>query len=133
MGVIVVTSAQLEEAVEQTIGGVAALLWAGPDRHVVLVHVASASGPTEEFGSDPRPTCFAMTRPACGADGMRSMNDMPANHAGWPQEAPMGITDVICLDDAPSGLHNLRVHPVGRPDIVAVVEFSQLGVYDDQQ
>ena len=44
----------------------------------------------------------------------------------------MGLTDVICLDDTPSVLHNLQVHPVGKPGTVALVEFSQLALYDDQ-
>ncbi|EFG78669.1 hypothetical protein HMPREF0591_1436 [Mycobacterium parascrofulaceum ATCC BAA-614] len=111
----------------------AALLWVGRDRHGVLVHVASASGLTEEFGSGSGAHLFRYDATGLRGRRMRSMNDMPASDAGWPQEALIGITDVICLDDTPSVLYNLRVHPVGRPDIVAVVEFSQLGVYDDQQ
>ncbi len=42
------------------------------------------------------------------------------------------LRDVICLDDTPSVLHNLRVHPVRQPDTVALVAFDQLALYDDQ-
>jgi hypothetical protein len=61
------------------------------------------------------------------------MDDLPTSDAGHPQEAPIGLTDVICLDDTPSVLHNLRVHPVDQPDTVALVGFDQLAIYDDQQ
>lgn len=39
---------------------------------------------------------------------------------------------MICLDDTPNVMHDLSVHPVGRPEIVARVEFRQLALYDDQ-
>jgi hypothetical protein len=29
-------------------------------------------------------------------------------------------------------MHDLRVHPVGQPDVVARVEFRQLAIYDGQ-
>ena len=63
---------------------------------------------------------------------MRLMDDLPTSDAGWPQEALFGVTDVICLDDTPDVMHDLRVHPVGRPDVVARVEFRQLAIYDGQ-
>jgi hypothetical protein len=43
------------------------------------------------------------------------------------------VRHVICLDDTPSVLHNLRVHPVDQPDTVALVGFDQLAIYDDEQ
>ena len=62
---------------------------------------------------------------------MRLMDDLPTSDAGWPQEVLIGLTDVICLDDTPDVMHDLRVHPVGQPDAVARVEFSQLALYDE--
>jgi hypothetical protein len=50
--------------------------------------------------------------------------------AGQPQEALLGASDVICIDDTPNTLHDLRVHPVGLPDVVFRVDASQLGIYD---
>jgi hypothetical protein len=64
---------------------------------------------------------------------MRLMDDLPTSDAGRPQEALIGLTDVICLDDTPSVMHNLRVHPVDQPHTVALVEFTQLALYNDQQ
>jgi len=51
--------------------------------------------------------------------------------AGQPQEALLGASDVICIDDTPNTLHDLRVHPVGLPDVVFRVDASQLGIYDN--
>jgi hypothetical protein len=62
---------------------------------------------------------------------MRLMDDLPTSDAGHIQEALIGVTDVICLDDTPNVMHDLRVHPVDRPDVVAYVEFRQLAIYDD--
>jgi hypothetical protein len=62
---------------------------------------------------------------------MRLMDDLPTSDAGRPQEALIGVTDVICLDDTPDVMHDLRVHPVGQPDVVARVEFRQLALYDE--
>jgi hypothetical protein len=64
---------------------------------------------------------------------MRLMHDLPTSDSGWPQEVFIELTDVICLDDTPSVPHNLRVHPVGQPDAVALVGFDQLALYDDPQ
>jgi hypothetical protein len=63
---------------------------------------------------------------------MRLIDDLPTNDAGDPQEALIGHTDVICLDDTPNVMHSLRVHPVGQPDTVALVGFTQLALYDDE-
>jgi hypothetical protein len=62
---------------------------------------------------------------------MRLMDEVPTSDAGHVQEALIGVTDVICLDDTPNVMHDLRVHPVGRPDAVAHVEFRQLAIYED--
>jgi hypothetical protein len=71
---------------------------------------------------------------ATGLQGkrMRLTDDLPTSDAGRPQEALIGVTDVICLDDTPSVLLNLRVHPVGHPDTTGLVEYDQLALYDDQ-
>jgi hypothetical protein len=61
---------------------------------------------------------------------MRLTDDLPTSDSLRPQEALIGVTDVICLDDTPSVLHNLRVHPVGQPDTVGLVEYSQLALYE---
>jgi hypothetical protein len=63
---------------------------------------------------------------------MRLMDDLPTSDSDRPQEALIGLTDIICLDDTPSVLHNLRVDPVGQPDTAALVAFDQLALYDDQ-
>jgi hypothetical protein len=52
--------------------------------------------------------------------------------AGNPQEALLGANDVICIDDTPNTLRDLRVHPVGLPDVVFRVDARQLGIYDNQ-
>jgi hypothetical protein len=62
---------------------------------------------------------------------MRVVSDLPTNDAGSVQDALVGVTDVVCLDDTPNVMHDLRVHPVGRPDMAARVEFRQLALYDD--
>lgn len=49
---------------------------------------------------------------------MRLVDELPTSDAGHIQEGLIGVTDVICLDDTPSVMHDLTVHPVGRPDIV---------------
>jgi hypothetical protein len=64
---------------------------------------------------------------------MRLIDDDPTSDAGWPQQALLGVTDVICLDDTPNVMHDLRVHPVGRPHIVARVEFRQLALYPEDK
>lgn len=61
---------------------------------------------------------------------MRLLDDLPTSDAGHLQDALIGINEAICLDDTPSVMHDLRVHPVGRPGIVARVEFRQLARYD---
>ena len=63
---------------------------------------------------------------------MRLIVDDPTSDAGWTQETLLGVTDVICLDDTPDVMHDLRVHPVGRPDIVARVEFRQLALCPEE-
>jgi hypothetical protein len=62
---------------------------------------------------------------------MRLTDDPPTNDAGDPQQALIGLTDVICLDDTPNVMHSLRVHPIDQPDTVALVGFTQLALYDD--
>lgn len=55
--------------------------------------------------------------------------ELPTSDAGQLQEVLIGVVDVICLDDSPDVMHDLRVHPVDRPDAVARVEFRQLRLY----
>jgi hypothetical protein len=82
----------------------------------------------------PKPGFRQFRYDATGLRGkrMRLMDDLPTSDSGRPQEALKGLRDVICLEDTPSVLHNLRVHPVGQPDTVALVAFDQLALYDDQ-
>jgi hypothetical protein len=61
---------------------------------------------------------------------MRLLDDLPTSDAGHVQETLIGVTEVICLDDTPSVMHDLRVHAVGQPGVVARVEFRQLALYD---
>jgi hypothetical protein len=63
---------------------------------------------------------------------MRLLDELPTSDAGHVQEALIGTTDVICLDDTPNVMHDLRVHPVGQSELVARVEFRQLALYDNQ-
>jgi hypothetical protein len=67
--------------------------------------------------SSPNPGFRQFRYDATGLRGkrMRLMDDLPTGDSGRPQEALMGLRDVICLDDTPSVLHNLRGHPVGHP------------------
>ncbi|WP_373167868.1 DUF7161 family protein [Mycobacterium marinum] len=85
-----------------------------------------------ERGSDPTVHPFRYDTTGLRGKRMRLMDEMPTSDAGWPQEALIGHTDVICLDDTPDVMHNLRVHPDGHPDVVALVEITQLALYDNQ-
>ena len=86
-----------------------------------------------EDGGDDR-TCHHFRYDATGLRGkrMRLTDDLPTSDAGCLQEALIGLTDVICLDDTPNVMHDLRVNPVAQPDTVGIVEFRQLALYDDQ-
>lgn len=80
------------------------------------------------------PTVHHFRYDATGLRGrrMRLMDDMPTSDAGHIQEALIGVTDVICLDDTPNVMHDLNVHPVDRPEVVCRVEFRQLALYDEE-
>ncbi|WP_425436490.1 DUF7161 family protein [Mycobacterium numidiamassiliense] len=41
-----------------------------------------------------------------------------------------GVVDVICLDETPNVMHDVRVHPEGLPEAAAQVEFRQLALYE---
>jgi hypothetical protein len=86
----------------------------------------------EQPGSEPKVHPFRYDATGLRGKRMRLMDDLPTSDSGRPQEALIGLTDVICLDDTPSVLHNLRVHPVGQPDTVALMGFDQLALYDEQ-
>jgi len=86
----------------------------------------------EQPGSEPKVHPFRYDATGLRGKRMRLMDDLPTSDSGRPQEALIGLTDVICLDDTPSVLHNLCVHPVGQPDTVALVGFDQLALYDEQ-
>lgn len=60
---------------------------------------------------------------------MRLMDEMPTSDAGHLQEVLIGVSDVICVDDTPNVMHDLTVHPVGRPGVLGRVEFRQLALY----
>jgi hypothetical protein len=63
---------------------------------------------------------------------LRLLTDMPTNDAGDPQDLPEGITDVIAVDDTPSVMLSVRVHPPDDPDRIAIVAVDQLALYQDQ-
>lgn len=77
-------------------------------------------------------TCHPFRYDATGLRGkrMRLIDDLPTSDAGHMQEALIGVTEVICVDETPNVMHDLRVHPVGHPELVARVEFRQLALYD---
>lgn len=66
------------------------------------------------------------------ATGLRGKRMRLTYDAGDPQEALLGACDVICMDDTPNTLHDLRVHPVGLSDVVFRVDAHQLGIYGNQ-
>jgi hypothetical protein len=49
-----------------------------------------------------------------------------------PVDLPVGITDVIAVDDEPDVFSNIQVHPVGDPSTVANVRYDQLALYAGQ-
>jgi hypothetical protein len=66
------------------------------------------------------------------ATGLRGMRMRVMYDAGDLHAALLGARDVICVDDTPNTLHDLLVHPVGRPDVVFRMDANQLGIYGDQ-
>lgn len=84
--------------------------------------------------SSPNPGFRRFRYDATGLRGtrMRLIDDLPTSDAGHVQEALIGVTDVICVDDTPNVMHDLTVHPVGQPEIVGRVEFRQLALYDER-
>lgn len=88
---------------------------------------------SEPPGFEPEVHRFRYDATGLRGKRMRLMQDLPTSDAGQPQEALMGLTDVVCFDDTPNVMYDLRVHPVGQPDIVAFVGFTQLALYDDEQ
>jgi len=58
---------------------------------------------------------------------LRLLSDLPTSDAGIPQDILIGQTEVICLDDTPSVLHNLRVQRLDS-DAAAIVCVDQLAV-----
>lgn len=85
-----------------------------------------------EQGTGPTVHLFRYDTTGLRGKKMRLMDELPTSDAGWPQESLIGHTDVICLDDTPNVMHNLRVSPIGQPETVALVEITQLALYDDQ-
>ena len=86
---------------------------------------------SNQAGAEPKVHHFRYDATGLRGKRMRLTNDMPTSDAGWPQDVLTGVADVICLDDTPNVMHDLHVYPVGQPDVVARVEFSQLALYDD--
>jgi len=66
------------------------------------------------------------------ATGLRGKRMRLTYDAGHPQEALLAACDVICIDDTPNTLHDLRVYPAGLPDVVFRVDANQLGIYENQ-
>jgi hypothetical protein len=114
------------------------------DPHVSCVQTSHPAAPLDvnaeqrsvrqSMMSGPHRADSAHTLTTFGTSGkfIRASRSGVASDSGRPQEPLKGLRDVICLDDTPSVLHNLRVHPVGQPDTVALVAFDQLALYDDQ-
>lgn len=71
---------------------------------------------------------------ATGLSGrrLRLLTEVPTNDAGFPQDLPEGITDVISDDDVVGPNLSLRVHPVDDPTQIAYVAYDQLAMYDDE-
>jgi hypothetical protein len=82
---------------------------------------------SQQRGPEPRVRPFRHDATDLRGKRMRLTYD-----AGHPQEALLGVSDVICIDDTPNTLRDLRVHPVDLPDVVFRVDASQLGIYDNQ-
>ena len=71
---------------------------------------------------------------ATGLSGRRMhlLTDIPTNDAGFPQDLPEGITEVISADDVVGPNLSVRVHPVDDPTQIAYVAFDQLAIYDNE-
>jgi hypothetical protein len=71
---------------------------------------------------------------ATGLSGrrLRLLAKIPTNDAGFPQDLPEGITDVISDDDVVGPNLSVRVHPVDKPTQIAYVAFDQLAIYDNE-
>lgn len=87
---------------------------------------------SEKPGTDPQVQHFPYDATGLRGKRMRLMDDLPTSDAGHVQDALIGVADVICLDDTPNVMHDLTVHPVGRPEVVGRVEFRQLALYNEQ-
>jgi hypothetical protein len=68
----------------------------------------------------------------CDATGLRGKRMRLTWSAGDLQEVLFSANDLICVDDTPNTLHDLRVHPVGLPDVVFRVDANHLGIYGNQ-
>jgi hypothetical protein len=86
---------------------------------------------SDQSRTEPKVHHFRYDATGLRGQRMRLMDDMPTSDAGHVQEALIGVTDVICVDDTPNVMHDLTVHPVGEPEIVGRVEFRQLALYDE--
>ena len=53
----------------------------------------------EQPGSEPKVHPFRYDATGLRGKRMRLMDDLPTSDSGRPQEALIGLTDVICLDD----------------------------------
>lgn len=63
---------------------------------------------------------------------MRPPSDLPTSDAGHPQEAPIAVNDVICLDDIENVMRYLLLHSPGPPPTVVRAGFRQLVRNEDQ-
>jgi hypothetical protein len=82
---------------------------------------------SQQRGPEPKVRPF---RP--DATGLRGKRMRLTYDAGRSHEALLATTDVICIDDTPNMLHDLRVHPVDQPDVVFRVDAGRLGIYANQ-
>lgn len=92
--------------------------------------MASPSSPDRGI---PAPTFHPFRFDATGLRGktLRLLTDLPTNDAGFPQDLPLGITEVIAVDDTPNINLSVRVHPPDDPAQIVFVAFEQLALYDN--
>jgi hypothetical protein len=88
---------------------------------------------SEPPGFEPKFHRFRYNATGLRGTRMRLLEERPTSDAGQLQEALIGLTDVVCIDDTPDLTYDLRVHPVGQPNLIAFVGFTQLALYNDQQ
>ncbi|SUA31400.1 Uncharacterised protein [Mycolicibacterium fortuitum] len=60
------------------------------------------------------------------------LTDLPTDDAGAPANLSPGTVHVVIVDDTPNPTLTLRVHPAARPQNVAFVDHTQLGLIEPE-